>query len=79
MEGNRRGEKCKKKKKRGKGKIEVEISSNWTFQDPVNERFRLHESPGYNDRLQFSAFVCDKASAPGGLNKFHNTLHFDPR
>lgn len=46
---------------------------------PANERFRLQESPGYNDRLQFCAFVCDKASAPGGLNKFHNTLHFDPR
>lgn len=32
----------------------------------------------YDDRLQFQAFVCDKASASGGLNKFHNTLHFDP-
>lgn len=51
-----------------------------SFEDLANERFRLQESAGYNDRLQFRAFVCDKAStAPGGLNKFHNTLHFDPR
>lgn len=79
----------KKKKERGERKKEgekkIEADPKMKFRRiprlriPANERFRLQESPGYNDRLQFCAFVCDKASAPGGLNKFHNTLHFDPR
>lgn len=83
--GERRKEKRERRtgKKREREKIQADPKMKFRriprLRIPANERFRLQESPGYNDRLQFCAFVCDKASAPGGLNKFHNTLHFDPR
>lgn len=47
-------------------------------QDLHNEWLPFMRVNEYNDRSQFPVFVCDKASASGGLNKFHNTLHFDP-